>query len=179
MTNKLDDYNDSINNEDKDAFVENIKKLMSEISYKHSSVEDDEQQWILQNCNNPILLRKLEDITPIMMHVVDAIGRLEPVNSITIAKDTNIPKGTVSKVIPKLISKGFIIKVPLPNNKKEYLFHITPLGRELFDLHLILHNQIELCLNQFFKKYDIAELQFMTRVLTDFYDISLVNVKSI
>jgi len=178
VTNKSNNYNDSINNEDKDSLAENIKKIMTQILYKHASEEDDEQQWILQNCNNPILLKKLEDITPIMMHVVDAIGRLEPVNSITVAKDSNIPKGTVSKIIPKLISKGFIIKVPLPNNKKEYLFRITPLGKELFDLHLILHKQIELSLKQFFEKYDNIELQLIFRVLADFYDLSLLNDKS-
>ncbi len=80
-------------------------------------------------------------MTLVMLHVLDAIGRLEPVNSITISKDTNIPKGTVTKIIPKLISKKFITKESLPNNKKEYLFRITPLGKELFNLHEVMHKE--------------------------------------
>lgn len=179
MTDNLNNCYDSIDNEEKEVLVNDIKKLVSELLMRHASEDDDEKQWMLHNCNNPILLKQLGDINSIGLHILDAIGRLEPVNSITISKDTNIPKGTVSKIIPKLIAKEFIIKVPLPGNKKEYLFHITPFGKELFELHQELHKQTELGINRFLKKYDTKELQFVIRMLSDFADISWLNKESI
>ncbi|CAH0119947.1 hypothetical protein PAE9249_02456 [Paenibacillus sp. CECT 9249] len=37
----------------------------------------------------------LKDITVTELHIADAIGRLEPVNGITVSKQSGIPKGTV------------------------------------------------------------------------------------
>lgn len=75
------------------------------------------------------------------LHVLDAIGQLQPVNTITISKETGILKGTVSKTVKKLEAKNLIIKVPLPNNKKEANFYLTHLGKEIFELHHSLHQQ--------------------------------------
>jgi len=62
-----------------------------------------------------------------MLHVLDAIGRLEPVNGIIISKQFGIPKGSVSKVTRKLAAKNLIITESIPNNKKEILFRMTAL----------------------------------------------------
>lgn len=172
MTNNLNNRSDSFKNEDKDLLVHEIKELFTKIVMRQLSEDDDEKQWILNNCKNPLLLKKLDNMTVIMLHVLDAVGRLEPVNSITISRDTNIPKGTVSKVIPKLISKDLISKSPLPNNKKEYLFRITPLGQELFLLHQGLHKAMETGINTFLTNYNTQELQLVIRMLTDFNNTS-------
>jgi DNA-binding MarR family transcriptional regulator len=174
VTNNINDNYDSIDNNDKVELVNEVKMLFNKILIKHESEIDDEKRWILLNCNDPILLKKLDDMTIIMLHVLDAIGRLEHVNSITISKDTGIPKGTVSKIIPKLISKEFIIKEAIPNNKKESLFKITPLGKEVFYLHQAMHKKIETGANDFLKNYDIKDLQFIIRFLTDLNDLALL-----
>ncbi len=152
----------------KEELVMDIKNLVFEIFHQHSSELDEKKQWLLYKCNNPSLLSRIDDMTLVMLHVLDAIGRLEPVNSITISKDTSIPKGTVSKIIPKLISKKFIIKEALPNNKKEYIFRITSLGRELFELHQVMHRENDIKISSFLKKYETRDLQFLFQMLLDF-----------
>lgn len=152
---------------DKEVLVGEIRKRLFEIFHKHSSEFDEKKQWMLYKFNNPSLINKINDMTLVMLHVLDAIGRLEPVNSITISKDTDIPKGTVSKIIPKLISKKFITKESLPNNKKEYLFRITPLGKELFNLHRVIHEENEIKVYKFLNKYKTQELQFLIKMLMD------------
>ncbi len=166
MANDLNNGTNTVNN--KDELVMEIKKLTFEIIHQHTSEFDEKKQWMSYKCNNPSLLNKVDDMTIVMLHVLDAIGRLEPVNSITISKDTDIPKGTVSKIMPKLISKKFITKESLPNNKKEYLFRITPLGKELFHLHEQMHKQNDIKISNFLNKYDTRDLQFLIRMLLDF-----------
>lgn len=62
----------------------------------------------------------------------------------------------------------FVIKTSsLPNNKKEVLFHITPLGKEIFQIHRDLHEELNKGAIQFLKKYDENELRFLTRALRD------------
>ncbi|WFR56690.1 winged helix DNA-binding protein [Anaerocolumna sp. AGMB13025] len=174
LTNRLENRFDS--RKDNDELISVIKNLVNEVLNKHASEDEEEKQWLLDNCQNPAVLKKLSDLTYIMLHVLDAIGRLEPVNSISISKDTGIPKGTVSKSIPKLLSKELITKVPLPNNKKEYVFHITPLGKEIFILHQTMHKKMESTLNNFLKQYNDTELQFIIRMLKDFANLSILKL---
>lgn len=170
-----DTTHDSFQNSDKEMLHKQIMMNLYDLMQKHASENDEEKKWILQECKDPILLKHMISMTGIMLHVLDAIGRLEPVNSIIISRDTGIPKGTVSKIIPKLIAKKFIIKEGVPNNKKEFIFHITPLGRELFLLHQTLHKRAEIGVNGVLDKYKTQELSTFNRILEDFCKLSWVN----
>ncbi|OEH86462.1 hypothetical protein BHU72_13245 [Desulfuribacillus stibiiarsenatis] len=158
--------------DNKDALIIQIKKLFSDVSTQQALEVNQEKQWLLQNCANSEISAIVPELTVIALHVLDAIGRLQPVNSITIAKETAVPKGTVSKTIKKLISKDLIIKIPLPNNKKETNFYLTPRGKEIFDLHNLLHRKFETAVAMFLMKYDAHELQFLIRFLKDFMEIT-------
>ncbi|YAR63546.1 MarR family transcriptional regulator [Bacillus cytotoxicus] len=57
-----------------------------------------------------------------MLHVLDAIGKHEPVNGITIASETGIPKGSVSKMTRRLMNKNLIVTETIPNNKKRKFY---------------------------------------------------------
>ncbi|RYD06523.1 hypothetical protein N752_04135 [Desulforamulus aquiferis] len=172
MTNFPDNGTDSVLGDNKEELIIQIKKLFSDVSTRQTLEVDEEKQWLLQNCTNSEFSGIVQELTVIALHVLDAIGRLQPVNSITIAKETGIPKGTVSKTIKKLTSKELIMKIPLPNNKKEINFYITPHGKEIFDLHNALHQQFESAVAIFLKKYDVHELQFLKRFLKDFMEIT-------
>lgn len=168
MNDFLEDYQDNKQDEDKELLIDKIKELFTEVQNKHASEDEEERQWIIEKCQNPKILELLQETTFIMIHVLDAVGRYSPVNTITISKKTNIPKGTVSKITRKLIDKELILKEALPNNKKEFVFNITPLGKEIFVLHEELHKKIDTKINKFFKRYDVNELQFLTSVFEDF-----------
>lgn len=118
------------------------------------------------------------DMTIMELHVLDAIGQLEPVNGITISKKFGIFKGTVSKITRRLAAKNLIQKEFLHDNKKEILFRTTSLGSELYQLHQALHQQLEIGVVRFLQKYETDELRFLVRVLQDASKASWVHPES-
>src|SRR5262245_20392932 len=123
--------------------IAEIMSLLSEVSEKFEPDNLGMKQWMIRNFNNPRIAELLEDSTVMMLRVLDAIGRLEPVNGITISKQFRIPKGSVSKITRRLIAQGLVQKEARPNNKKEILFRLTPLGSELVDVHRAFDRQME------------------------------------
>ena len=75
-----------------------------------------------QQSHNPLVVELLQDLTITTLRVLDAIGRLEPVNGITISEQFQNPKGTVYKITRRLLAKHLISTESLPQNKKEILF---------------------------------------------------------
>jgi DNA-binding MarR family transcriptional regulator len=114
-----------------------------------------------------VIVQALQDSTLIMLRVLDSIGRLEPVNGITISKQSRIPKGSVSKVTRRLIAKKMITKESLPNNKKEILFRTTPLGKQIFEAHQAFDQEMAKSFTKFLKKYNFEELDFIVSILQD------------
>jgi DNA-binding MarR family transcriptional regulator len=158
-----------------------ITEIMSLLSKASENLEPDNlgmKQWIIQNFKNPKISELLEDSTVMMLRVLDAIGRLEPVNGATISKQFRIPKGSVSKATRRLIGKKLIRANSLPNNKKEILYSTTPLGKELFQAHRAFDEQMEKSFVQFLKKYSEEELRFIVRVLRDVTEVRFLNLES-
>ena len=158
--------------------IAEIMSLLSEVSEKFEPENLGMKQWIVQNFNNPKIAELLQDSTLMMLRVLDAIGRLEPINGITISKQFRIPKGSVSKATQRLIAKKLIKTELLPNNKKEILYRTTPLGKELFQAHRAFDEEMEKNFVQFLQKYDENELRFIVRILHDVTEVSFLNLSS-
>jgi len=162
-------------NTDVEPLITEIMSLLSKVSEKFEPDNLGMKQWMIQNFNNPKITELLEDSTVMMLRVLDAIGQLEPVNGITISKQFRIPKGSVSKATRRLIDKKLIKTESLPNNKKEILYHTTPLGKELFQAHRAFDEQMEKDFIQFLQKYDEKELRFIVRALHDVTEASFLT----
>jgi DNA-binding MarR family transcriptional regulator len=157
-----------------------IAEIMSLLGKASEKFEPDSlgmKQWIIQNFDNPKIAELLEDSTVMMLRVLDAIGKLEPVNGITISKKFRIPKGSVSKATRRLIAKKLIKVEARPNNKKEILYRTTSLGSELFQAHRAFDEQMEKGFIQFLERYDSDELKFIVRTLQDFISISFLDLE--
>ena len=155
-----------------------IAEIMSLLAKVTEKLEPDNlgmKQWIVQNFNNPKIAELLQDSTVMMLRVLDAIGRLEPVNGITISKQFRIPKGSVSKATRRLIAKKLIKTESLPNNKKEILYRTTSLGKELYRAHRAFDEQMEKSFVKFLEKYDEDELQLLIRVLRDATELTFLR----
>ncbi|KEQ27879.1 MarR family winged helix-turn-helix transcriptional regulator [Paenibacillus tyrfis] len=159
----------------KEPLIRQVITLFGQVQRRMEAEDDEERQWMAQNCDNAAIVGLLKDTTVTELHVLDAIGRLEPVNGITVSRQFGIPKGSVSKITRRLTAKGLIQKQFLPNNKKEVLFRTTPLGQELFRLHEALHRQMEQGVVRFLQKYDDVELRVLVRILQDSLHASWVN----
>jgi DNA-binding MarR family transcriptional regulator len=162
---------------DTKSMIVEIMSLLSKVSEKLEPENIGMKQWIIQNFNSPKIADLLQDSTLMMLRVLDAIGRLEPVNGITISRQFRIPKGSVSKTTRRLIAKRLIKTESLPNNKKEILYRTTALGKELFQAHRAFDEQMEKDFIQFLDKYDSRELNFIVRVLQDFLNASFLSLQ--
>lgn len=97
-------------------------EMIPQLQKRFQSEDDEEKEWLIQNCSNPLIIDFLQDSTVMMLHVIDAIGQLEPVNGTTISKQFGIPKGSVSKITRKLVQQQIIRTEYLPVNKKKCCF---------------------------------------------------------
>jgi DNA-binding MarR family transcriptional regulator len=158
-----------------EPMITEIMSLLSKVSERFEPENLGMKQWMIQNFNNPRIAEILQDSTILMLRVLDAIGRLEPVNGITISKQFRIPKGSVSKTTRRLIAKKLIKAEARPNNKKEILYHTTPLGKELFQAHRAFDEKMEKGFIQFLERYDADELQFIVRALQDLLNVSFLS----
>lgn len=165
----------SFDNSDKELLIKKLLDTAAKLQTKFQAEDDEEKQWMIQNCKNPVIIDLLNEMTVMMLHVLDAIGRLEPVNGITISKQFDIPKGSVSKITKRLVEKGIIRAESLPDNKKEILFQTTSLGKEIFLLHEALHRQIDIGVWKFLQRYDSDQLRFLISCLEDTLNASWVN----
>ncbi|MEK4291018.1 winged helix DNA-binding protein [Paenibacillus sp. FSL P4-0502] len=163
----------------KDILIKKLIEMIPQLQKQFQSEDDEEKEWLIQNCSNPLIFDFLQDSTVMMLHVIDAIGQLEPVNGTTISKQFGIPKGSVSKITRKLVQQEIIRTEFLPDNKKEVLFLTTPLGKEIFDLHLALHKQMNKGINRFLQRYNTDELLFIIQAFEDTLQASWVHSESV
>ena len=155
-----------------------VLALISRITERFESEEHEEWQWLARQSHDPQVVEILRDTTTMGLRIIDAIGRLEPVNGATISTQFRIPKGTVSKVTRRLVVRKLISLESLPNNRKEILFRLTPLGRELFEVHRAFDEQMERGFLQFLRRYDASELRLLVRVLRDATEASFLSLGS-
>ena len=151
-----------------------IIALLAKVSERFEQDDSGMKQWITQKFGNPVLVELLQDTTMMGLRVLDAVGQLEPVNGITISKQYRIPKGSVSKTTRKLVAKKLMTQEALLNNKKEILFRLTPLGKQLFEAHRAFDQQMEKGFIRFLEKYQPAELQFIAHLLQDIAEASFL-----
>ena len=163
--------------ESPDRQIAAIMTLLAKVSERFEPEDNEMKRWMIERFQNPQLADILHDMTITMIKVLDAIGRLEPVNGITISKQSGVPKGSVSKIVRRLTAKRLISEEYLPNNKKEILFRLTPLGREVFEAHRAFDDQMERGFIEFLGRYNKDELAFIVRLLGDIAETSFLNLE--
>jgi DNA-binding MarR family transcriptional regulator len=162
--------------DDPAALSAQVIALLAKLTERFDSAENEEWQWLIEHSPSPTIVEILHDSTVMALRVLDAIGRLEPVNGITISEQYRIPKGTVSKITRRLIARKLISQGRLPNNRKELLFRLTALGRDLFDLHRTFDEQMERGFLQFLQRYDAEALRLLVGVLQDATEASFLQL---
>lgn len=168
-------YDDSAH---KDVLIHKLMETIPKLHKRFQAEDDEEKEWMLQHCSNPLVIEFLQESTVMMLHVIDAIGQLEPVNGTSISRQFGIPKGSVSKITRKLVAQEIICTESLPDNKKEILFLTTPLGKEIFELHRALHRQMDKGIHRFLQRYNEEELLFLIKGFEDTLQASWVNPES-
>lgn len=162
--------------EDASSQITEILTLLGKMTERFDSGETQEWHWLDQHSSAPEVVEVLRDSTVLTLRVIGAIGQFEPINGITISERFRIPKGTVSKITRRLLTKRLIASETLPNNKKEILFRLTPLGRAANDLHRTFDGQMERGFMRFLARYDASELAIVARILRDATEASFLDL---
>jgi DNA-binding MarR family transcriptional regulator len=174
MSSSSDEH--SPNREEAQLLIAQVLALLGQVTAKFASQESEGWQWLTQHSPNPLIVDILHDLTPTAMRVLDSIGRLEPVNGITISTHVSIPRGTVSKVTRRLIAQKLVSIESRPNNKKEVWFRLTPLGSELSQVHRAFDEQMERGFMRFLQRYEFDELRLLIRVLREATEASFLTL---
>lgn len=154
--------------EEKKVEIENLLHKFETLIYYVNNIEDCEKK-ILQELLDEQDYEELRDVNLSMVecHVIDCIERNELINTTGIAQKMTITKGGISKITAKLIKKEMIELQRLENNQKETYYTLTPLGKKVFRVHEILHEQAGKKFTTFFNTYSNGELTFANKLLAD------------
>ncbi|WP_405156847.1 MarR family transcriptional regulator [Paenibacillus sp. FSL K6-0108] len=101
------------------------------------------------------------------VHMIDCIGRHEPINNTGIAEAMNLSKASITKIGNKLLEEGFVKRTKMNDNKKESYFRLSPQGKKIFELHERLH---VLEAERFYRsldKYSESELKIIHQFLQE------------
>lgn len=140
-----------------------------------SEGEDEERRWMIKNATESVVIEFLKEASVQMLHVLDAIGELEPVNGITISRHFAIPRGSVSKITQRLVKLGVIHAESLSSNKKEVLFRLTPSGEQAFKLHQQLHEHMDDNFRIFLSRYNLDQILFLSELMREVLETSWVG----
>jgi len=110
----------------------------------------------------------LLDYTIAEMHCIDCIGKIENPNVTKIAREMKLTKAAISKNIKKLLSKNAIETYKNPENKKEIYYKLTPIGKDVFDKHLKMHEIWCNKDNEFFEQFNKKDLEIIFNILSEY-----------
>jgi DNA-binding MarR family transcriptional regulator len=101
------------------------------------------------------------------VHMIDCIGKHEPINNTGIAEAMNLSKASITKIGNKLLEEGFVKRTKMNDNKKESYFRLSPQGKKIFELHERLHVLEAERFYHSLDKYSEPELKIIHRFLQD------------
>ncbi|WP_091216141.1 MarR family transcriptional regulator [Paenibacillus sp. BC26] len=145
-----------------EQLLQDVFEAFRQFAIKIQQEDDDEAAWLLSQCSDDAEVRTiLKEMTPMMLHVLDGIGKLGAANGSMLSSRFGFPKGTVSKVTKRLAALGLIAIETLPGNKKELHFRITQIGETIYRLHERLDERIKLGAVRFSADYSPEQLIFV------------------
>jgi DNA-binding MarR family transcriptional regulator len=153
-----------------------ILALMGQVAHRFGPEADEMSAWLAERNEDPTIAKVLPEMTLTMWRALGAIGQLGPVNGATISKQFGMPKGSVSKATRRLVANKLVESQPLPNNKKEVLFLLTPLGQKLYAAHQAFDAQMIRGFNRFIQRYDADDQSLMVKVLQDVLETSFLKL---
>ncbi|WP_245600818.1 MarR family winged helix-turn-helix transcriptional regulator [Streptomyces sulphureus] len=152
--------------ETKTDAVGRIERLLAQVAGRFTAEDDAEQQWLIDQCS-PEAARLVPQLSVQALHLLDAVPADGSINVVGLSRATDVPKGTVSKHVRRLVVAGALERHRLPDNLKEVHLRLAPVGAEIQQAHRSLHAQTEEGLRAFLHRYSEADLAVLARVLTD------------
>ncbi|CAG7643132.1 hypothetical protein PAESOLCIP111_04428 [Paenibacillus solanacearum] len=144
-----------------ERLLQEVFEAFTQFAAKIQQDDDEEKAWLLAQCSDPQVQSVLREMTPTMLHVLDAIGKIGRANGSMLSSRFGLLKGTVSKLTKRLAAHGLIVTETIPGNKKELHFAITPQGEKIYKLHKQLDERIRIGASRFMADYTEEQLMFV------------------
>lgn len=125
-----------------EKLLQEIFDAFTRLSKKINQKVDEEKAWAMAQNSDQQVQAVVGEMTYMMIHVLDGIGKLGRSNGSTLSSRFDIPRGTVSKLTKRLKELDLISFETIPGNKKELYFVLTPLGEKIYTLHERLEDRI-------------------------------------
>lgn len=106
-----------------------------------------------------------EDLNINETHTIDFIGKNIKNNSSEISKYLNITRGGATKIVKKLLEKGYILGYSIEENRKEKYFNLTEKGMKIYEKHLENHRKAEERDSQIFENFNSKEKEVIDKFL--------------
>lgn len=107
-------------------------------------------------------------LTPVQFDVIATLGNQPPMSYKQLGEKTLISKSSLTGVVERMITKGFIVTLENPDDARSFLLKLTAKGQRVFEKVFPEHLAF---LDQAFKKLPAKRLKEITE--------SLVELKSI
>ena len=138
----------------------------------------DKQEQILLNFRN--LFEKMSWLNTLKMknslksykssevHCIEYIEKNTDVNVTKLAEAFYMTKGAITKVTQKLMDKNVIESYQKKDNKKEIYFRLTSKGKEVFEVHEKLHDEIKKRDSAVFESMSNRQFEDILRFMEDY-----------
>lgn len=149
--------------------VAEIARLLDHLveKFDDDAEGDAERDYLVAHCPDR-LHATIRELPTLSLHLLARIPDSdEGVSVVGLAAAAGQLKGTVSKHVQRLHDAGLVQRTPVPGNRKEIRLRPTADGALLVEVHREMHQEMSAGLRDFFLRYTAAELDTVTRVLTD------------
>jgi DNA-binding MarR family transcriptional regulator len=114
-----------------------------------------------------IITEEFKDISNNDMHIIEAIGLVEPKNMSTVAKQLSITVGTLTTAINNLVKKGYVHRVRSEADRRVVLISLTEKGERAYRHHEKFHQEM---IEATLKGLNGEETEVLVRALTNLKD---------
>jgi DNA-binding MarR family transcriptional regulator len=161
----------------KSALIAGINTLLGAVGDKFEADDDGdaERDFMVERCPKR-LEATIRSLPTLSVHLLAVIAD-GPVSVVGLAARSDQLKGTVSKHVQRLVAAGLVERRPIPGNRKEIELIPTPDGSILIDAHRRMHDEKDMGLQDFLRRYTSADLQVIDTVLRDLLTVKRVGVR--
>ncbi len=89
-----------------------------------------------------IITEEFKDISNNDMHIIEAIGLMNPRNMSAVAKDMSVTVGTLTIAINNLVKKGYVKRVRSEQDRRVVLISLTDKGVKAYHHHRSFHEKM-------------------------------------
>jgi len=153
--------------------IDQIQTLFEQSRHPNNG-SDPERTWLVSNAT-PETAAFINDVTKFNhpeLEILSLIARNDGHLKLKeLQSQIDISQGLLSRYINRGVKNNILTKEHLPQNKKELSLTLTPLGQEIGELHLRLHDHLETSYQNIINQYSDAELDTVIKFMTDIFNV--------